>query len=129
MEAREVMNRNVVTVSPDATLAEAVEIMIEKKVSGMPVVDAGGRIAGLISERDIIRIAFSRKLHQAKVKDVMVLDVESFPPNAEIELIAEAIGKGSIRRVPIVYKDRVVGIISRRDIIRIAEAIFGVYYI
>ncbi|OIO74621.1 MAG: hypothetical protein AUJ85_05310 [Elusimicrobia bacterium CG1_02_37_114] len=120
LKAKDLMTKDVITISPDATLADAIEILITKKISGMPVIDADKKMIGIISEKDILNFAFSGNLHNTKVKEAMTKNVTSFPPDADIDSITLAIGQHQFRRVPIVEDGKVLGIISRRDIIRVA---------
>ncbi|MBN2030031.1 CBS domain-containing protein [bacterium] len=118
--ARDVMTKNVVTIGSEASLQEAIHMLIDKGISGMPVVDSDGKMIGIISEKDIIHFyTFSRDMHNIKVKEAMTKDVITFSPETNIEQIALAIAEKGFRRAPIVEKDRVIGIISRRDIIRV----------
>lgn len=120
LKAKDMMTKDVITISADATLADTIELLITKEISGMPVVDTNGEMIGIISEKDILNFAFSGNLHNTKVKDVMTKDVKSFPPDADVDSIALAIGHHQLRRVPIIEARKVVGIVSRRDIIRVA---------
>ena len=120
LKAKDVMIKDVITISPDATLVDAIEILIAKEISGMPVVDENEKMIGIISEKDIINFAFSGNLPMTKVKEAMTKNVTGFPPDADVDSIALAISHHQFRRVPIVEGGRVVGIVSRRDIIRVA---------
>ena len=120
LKAKDVMTKDVISISPEATLSDAIELLVAKEISGMPVVDAEEKMIGIISEKDILNFAFSGNLHNTKVKEVMSKNVTSFPPDADIDSIALVISERQFRRVPIVEKGKIAGIISRRDIIRIA---------
>ena len=120
LKAKDVMVKDVITISPEATLAQAIKTLISKGISGMPAVDSTGKMVGLISEKDILNCAFSGNLNNTKVADVMTKNVVTFSPDTDIDKIALAIGERQFRRVPIVDKDKVVGIVSRRDIIKVA---------
>ena len=121
LQAKDVMTKNVITIHPDASLDEAIHHLIEKEISGMPVIKENGKMVGIISEKDILNFfAFSRDLHNIKVKEVMTKDVISFPPEMDVEEIGLSIGRNKFRRAPILDGDRLVGIVSRRDIIRVA---------
>ena len=118
--AKDVMTKNVITIDPEASLQDAIHMLIDKGISGMPVVDADGKMVGIISEKDIIHFyTFSRDMQNIKVKEAMTQDVVTFSPETDIEQIALSIAEKRFRRAPIVEGDRVVGIISRRDIIRV----------
>jgi CBS domain-containing protein len=120
LRAKQVMTSKVITIGPEATLAEAIRVLLDQKISGMPVVDAAGRLVGIISEKDMLNFAFSGNLALTKVEEAMTREIVSFPPEAEITEIALSIGQLHFRRVPIVEAGKLVGIISRRDIIRVA---------
>ncbi len=119
-KAKQVMTSKVVTIGPEATLAEAIQVLLDQKISGMPVVDASGRLVGIISEKDMLNFAFSGNLALTKVEEAMTREIVSFSPETDITEIALAIGQRHFRRVPILEAGNVVGIVSRRDIIRAA---------
>ncbi len=123
LTARDVMTKNITTIGPDATLDQVIQILLEKKISGMPVVNDSGEMVGIISEKDILNFAFDGNLNNTKVSEAMTKNVVSFPPEADINSIILTIADRHFRRVPIVENKRVVGIISRRDIIRVALGI------
>jgi CBS domain-containing protein len=120
LKAKEIMSRAISTIRPDQTLLDAMEILICKEVSGLPVVNDNGALIGIITEKDILNFVFSGNLKSTKVKEVMTKEVVSFTPEDDVDTIALAIGQQRFRRVPIVQGDKVVGIVSRRDILRSA---------
>ncbi|MBN2103553.1 CBS domain-containing protein [bacterium] len=119
LKACDVMNRNVVTISPDQSLLEAMKLLVCKEISGLPVVNSEDQLIGIVTEKDILNFVFSGNLKNTKVKEVMTCDVKSFPPDEKAEYVALVIGENKFRRVPIVEADKVVGIVSRRDILRV----------
>jgi len=119
LKAKDIMSRNVTTISPEATLADAIELLIAGKISGLPVLDAGKKMVGIISEKDILNFAFSGNIRQTRVKEAMSKKVISFSSETEIDNISLAISENKFRRVPIVDGAKLVGIISRRDIIKV----------
>jgi CBS domain-containing protein len=120
LKAKEIMSRAISTIRPDQTLLDAMEILICKEVSGLPVVNDNGALIGIITEKDILNFVFSGNLKSTQVKEVMTKEVVSFTPEDDVDTIALAIGQQRFRRVPIVQGDKVVGIVSRRDILRSA---------
>jgi CBS domain-containing protein len=98
-------------------LMDAINVLVCKEISGLPVVDNKDKLIGIITEKDILNFVFSGNLKNTKVKDVMSKEVIHFSPNENVDAIALAIGKNRFRRVPIVEDNKVVGIVSRRDII------------
>ncbi len=118
LKAKDIMTKTVTVIQPDKTLFDAMQLLVCKEISGIPVVDEKGKMIGIITEKDILNFVFSGNLKQTKVKDVMTKEVMSFPPEADVDTIALSIGQNRFRRVPIIEGDTVVGIVSRRDIIR-----------
>lgn len=118
LTAKDIMTKDVITIRPDIFLDKAIKKLIENKISGMPVVDENEKMIGIISEKDILNFAFCGYLRSTKVKEAMSKDVIYFEPETRIEKIAVAISKNHFRRVPIIKEGKVVGIVSRRDIIR-----------
>ena len=120
LKAKDIMSKTITTVRPDQTLLDAIQLLICKEISGMPVVDEKGKVIGIITEKDILNFIFSGNLKNTRVADVMTKEVVSFSPEDDIDTIALSIGQKRFRRVPIVDGDTVVGIVSRRDILRTA---------
>ncbi|MGA8192161.1 MAG: CBS domain-containing protein, partial [Acetobacteraceae bacterium] len=131
MNAMDVMTRNVISVAPDATVAQAVELMLERGISGLLVVDTAGMLAGVITEGDLLRrdelgterqrpwwlrliaspgrqAADFTRSHGRKVADVMTHDVVSVDGDAPLEEIVALMEKHRIKRVPVLQGDRVV---------------------
>jgi CBS domain-containing protein len=118
LNAIDIMEKNVITIGPEVTLDKAIKRLLENRISGMPVVDDNGKIVGIVSEKDILNFLFCGYLHNTKVREAMTENFVHFPPDARIEKIAVSISKYQFRRVPIVEDGKVIGIVSRRDIIR-----------
>lgn len=118
LTANDIMTKDVVTIGPDSFLVEVVKTLLEKKISGMPVVNEEEKLVGVISEKDILNFAFCGHLRDTKVRKVMSKEIVHFTPKTEVNEIALSISKYHFRRVPIVKDEKVVGIVSRRDIIR-----------
>lgn len=118
IKAEAVMNKSVIKVLPDMTLQEAMNLIVEKDVTGLPVVDVEDNLTGIITEKDIIDYKRKGNINIAKVRDAMKQDITTFSPETPLEEIIKVISEGKFRRVPIVRDGKVVGIISRRDIIK-----------
>jgi CBS domain-containing protein len=138
MPVREVMTKNVITVSPDAGLQEAAGLLSANRISGMPVIDDKGRVIGVISEADILILAGMKRDHT--FKDILrsiigdpvparkggkkVADVMSFPPitskaDDDIGEVAKILDERRIKRLPVVDDDgKLIGVVSRADIVR-----------
>lgn len=118
LKAEDVMTRGVITIGPDATLVDTIKLLVAKEISGMPVVDADEKVIGIISEKDILNFIFSGNIRNTKVMEAMTKKVVSFSSDTNIDKISLAISENKFRRVPIIDSGKLVGIISRRDIIR-----------
>jgi CBS domain-containing protein len=113
MEARDIMVRNVITVTPSMLVSEAVDLLLHHRIHGAPVVDDAGQLVGMLSFVDLARRAGDR------VSDVMVPDPLSASPDTPVEEIAALMLDQVVRRVVIVEGGRVAGIVSASDIVHV----------
>ncbi len=118
LKAKDIMMKEVITIGPDILLKKAIKKLLENKVSSMPVVDDTGKMVGIISCEDILNLAFDGYLNNTKVEMVMTKNVVYFKPDTNIEEIALAISRNHFHRVPIIENGRIVGIVSRTDIVK-----------
>ncbi|MDP8314075.1 MAG: CBS domain-containing protein [Candidatus Celaenobacter antarcticus] len=118
LKAKDIMMKEVITIGPDILLKKAIKKLLENEISSMPVVDDTGEMVGIISCVDILNLAFDGYLSNTKVEMVMTKNVVYFKPDTNVEEIAFAISKNHFHRIPIVKDGRIVGIVSRRDIIK-----------
>lgn len=144
MQAKDIMTTDVVTVTPEATVEEVAKIIADRGVSGVPVVDASGKLVGIVSEGDIITRSKNlqipthiqllggviylgstkklesdlRKMVAFQVKDLMTDKVFTVGPDSPIEDIATIMTEERVNRVPVVEQGKLIGIVSRADIVR-----------
>jgi CBS domain-containing protein len=141
MRASQIMTQQVVTIGPEASIVEAANRMLENYVSGLPVVDHG-KLVGIISEGDFLRraeIGTQRKRgrlsrlflgpgtcaadfiheHGRKVGEVMTHDPHTVREDATIEDIVRAMEKHHVKRLPVMRGDELVGIVTRKNLLRI----------
>lgn len=126
--AADIMTRPVVTVRPEETLLDAIRLLLRHHVSGLPVTGSAGEMVGIITEQDIINFAFSGNAAETRVEEAMTRDVVSMPPDAEMTALVECLSGRRFRRIPIVEGGKVVGIVSRRDILREMLFMYSRYY-
>ncbi len=119
LKARDIMTKNVITISPDKTLEDAILLLVHNKISGMPVCDESKKVLGMISEKDIMNFIFSGNVKTTTVREAMSKDIISFPSDTDIDKLSLKMAEKKIRRVPIIDDGVLVGIVSRRSIIRI----------
>jgi CBS domain-containing protein len=114
MIARDIMTRKVATIHPEASAQEAAQLLYQKRISGAPVVDADGKLIGVITEADIISKVNREGLC---VADIMSHDVIIVSEETPVNEIAALLTERKIKRVPVVEDAKLVGIVSRADIV------------
>jgi CBS-domain-containing membrane protein len=141
MKAEDVMARDVLTVTPTTSIEVAIALMLRRRVSGLPVVDEAGKLAGVITEGDLLRRAetgtgihhrskllefligpgreASEFVHanSRRVGDLMTRDVITAEASTPLEDVVEAMEKHHIRRLPVVDGTKVIGVVSRADLL------------
>lgn len=138
MRAHQIMTRQVITVGADTTLVEAVDTMLQHHISGLPVVDAAGKLIGIISEGDFIRRAETGTqrrrgrwltyligtgqiaadfvhAHGRKIGDIMTPDPVTVTEDTPLDQIVQIMESRNVKRIPVVRGDRLVGIVTRSD--------------
>jgi CBS domain-containing protein len=141
VKARDVMARAVATVTPETPLGEAIEIMLARRISGLPVVDASGAVAGILTEGDLLRRVETGtqvrvpgwrawlagpgrgaqdyvRTHARRVGEVMTQPVVTVAGDASLSEIVALMESRGIKRVPVLEAGRLAGIVSRADLLR-----------
>ena len=117
-QVRDVMTTRVITLTPETTAEEAIETLVNQRISGAPVVDPEGRLLGVLTEYHLLKIASFPSLQEVSAGDMMTKVVWVVSEDASLEQAAEMLAKHRIRRLPVIKDGKVVGVISRRDVIR-----------
>jgi len=115
--AADIMKCGVTTIRKDESVYEAIRILVEKNISGLPVVDDTGMV-GIITEKDVLKIMFETEFISGTVEDYMTSDIISFDEQDSLADIYECLITNSFRRVPILHNNKLSGIISRADLIK-----------
>jgi CBS domain-containing protein len=146
MNAEQVMTRRVVSIAPEASIWEAACLMLEKQISGLPVIDGEGNLVGILTEADCLRRAETgterrrpRWLellttpgqlaneyihsHGRKVAEVMTRDVVTVAEDTSLEQIVRLMEMQRIKRVPVLRGREVVGIVSRANILHVLASL------
>ena len=141
MRAHQIMTRSVITVTPETTIVDAANLMLQRHVSGLPVVDTNGKLVGIVSEGDFIRrseIGTGRKRgrwlrfilgpgksasdfvheHGRKVSEVMTKSPLTITEDTALADIVEMMERNNVKRLPVVGGDKVVGIVSRANLLQ-----------
>jgi CBS domain-containing protein len=146
MRAKDVMTTGIVTVDPETTVQEIASLLVENAISGLPVVDKGGAVLGIVSEGDLIHrqeigtdhkkrswwlISLSdtraaavdyAKSHGTHARDVMTREVVTVSEHTELAEVAEILETKRIKRVPVLRDGVLVGIVSRANIVQAIAA-------
>ncbi len=119
---RQLMDRHVQTLSPDTDIMEAVDFLLEKRVTGAMVANSQGELVGILTEFDCLRLLThgdkSGEAPHGKVRDYMTSDVQTIPPTMDIYYCAGLFANVSFRRFAVVESGRLVGAITRFDLLR-----------
>lgn len=121
IRVRDYMARQLVSFSPDMEVLEAVHILVARRISGAPVVDHHGNMVGMLSDIDCIKVALNAAYHNewgGQVSEYMATDLVTVDVNASIMDVAEMILEKRLRRLPVLERTRLVGQISRHDVLR-----------
>lgn len=116
MTAQSVMKTHIFTIPADRHPAEAIQLMIEHRISGVPVVDAEGNLEGIITEKDVLRLLYEPEGAITQVRDLMTAPVRGFQMDDPLENVCDCLMANTFRRVPILKGTRLVGLISRADL-------------
>lgn len=116
MIASDIMTRRVYTASPQASVQEVAQLLHRERISGVPVIDdRSGQLIGIVTEADIIRNIDRDDL---KVADIMSCQLITVTEDTSVSEIATLLAERRIKRVPVVQTGKVVGIVSRADIVQ-----------
>ena len=141
MQVKDIMNRNVIWVGTDESVLKAVQLMLENHVSGLPVIDMNGELAGIVTEGDFLRrgeigterhrprwlefLVGSGKLAEEyarasgrKVEEIMTPQPYTVSETDTLETVVEFMERHHVKRLPVLANGRMVGIISRADLMR-----------
>jgi CBS domain-containing protein len=140
MRTSDVMTRQVITVGPDTSIVEAAGLMLENRISGLPVVEGRGRLIGIVTEGDFLRRAETGtarrrsrwleffigpgrladefvRTHGRKVEDVMTPDPRTIAEDTLLEDAVQLMERNNIKRLPVVRDEQLVGILSRANLL------------
>ena len=121
MRVRDIMVTKPVVFTSDTDLLDAVSTLVDKHITGAPVVDAQGNLVGLLTERDFLRAALVAGYHGERggcVGDYMSRDVEAVNADDSLLDVATRFVETKRRRYPVIEDNRVVGVVVRRDVLR-----------
>lgn len=123
MRMKDIINekgKDVITINMEATIYEAIKLLNKHRIGALVVLNNNGKLAGIISERDILKECEDRSelLSKTTIKEVMTKDIIIGQMDDELEYIMGIMTKKRIRHLPIIKYDKIVGIISMRDLVK-----------
>jgi len=119
LKAKEIMSKDVVIVWPETSAEEALELMLAHMISGIPVVDKEMSLLGIITEKDLLELFYSsQKIKGRTVEEFMTQPAVYFEEDESLDDICKCLIEVSFRRVPVTRNGKVVGIISRPDVLK-----------
>lgn len=121
---KDYMTRSVITFRPDTDVLDAVHELVTNRIAGAPVVDEAGNLVGILSELDCMKVALQAGYHGhwgGPVSDFMTSDTQTVDAEMSIVDLAQHFVDTRFRRFPVVDGNRLVGQISRRDVLRALE--------
>ncbi len=122
--ARDIMTDRITCLRVDQSIAEAIQVLVTKGISGAPVQDHAGHLVGMLSELDCMQLVTSCAYHQGesaqlrRVDEFMSTTLYKVPPSADVFTIAQIFMEHRIRRVLVSDGPQLVGLVSRRDLLR-----------
>lgn len=118
---KDYMSGKLVTFTPDTDVLDAIHQLVQHRIAGAPVVDDHGNLVGMLSEFDCMKVVLSAGYHHepgGPVADLMVRDVKTVDASMSVIDLAELFMQSGFRRYPVLMDNRLVGQISRRDVLR-----------
>ncbi|MGA1826023.1 MAG: CBS domain-containing protein [bacterium] len=117
-KANLVINRNPITTKADTPLYDAIRLLAGNPTTSLLVVTDDHHLIGILSEKDLLKLLYNPSLNYKTVADLMTRDVVSFDVNINLVEICKCLIENGFRRVPIVSEGKLIGVISRKDIIK-----------
>ena len=144
LKAKDIMTREIITVSPETEIANAARILLEKRINGLPVVDAFGRLVGILCQSDLVAQQKSipipsvftllesfipltsikridkevEKIAALTVKQAMTVNPVTVSPETDIEDVAKFMVDNKYHTLPVMKGDKVVGVVGKEDVLR-----------
>ena len=115
---KDIMATDIAVVKTDTSIDEVVRILVDKNITGLPVVDDNNKLLGIITEKDVLRLLGDCRQDPGVVKEYMSTEVVTFDVNDDLIAVCECLVNGHFRRIPILSDGKLIGIVSRRDIIK-----------
>jgi CBS domain-containing protein len=117
-QVKDAMSHNVVSIRPEATVDAAIRVLLDNGVSGAPVIDDSGKLCGVISQFQLLEVLYDPQVRNCRVAEMMTRNVLTVEDTTLLGVAASQFVVHRIRRLPVVQGGRVIGILSRSDLLR-----------
>ena len=124
LTVRDIMATDLVTVGPEGTARQAYKLMRDRKIRHLPVL-AGGRLVGILSDRDLRPVLLSPGLARARVEEIMSEELTTIAPGASVEEAASLLVVKKIGCLPVVEEERLIGIVTETDLLAVLVELLG----
>ena len=115
---RSIMSQNLVTVQPDCSIQDAIEKLLDKEISGLPVVDSDSSLVGIVTEFALLGLAYDENIRQDTVAQHMTTNVLTVEADEPVSKVADLCLVHRVRRVPVMENGKLVGLVARRDVLK-----------
>jgi len=116
--AKDVMSTEIVTITKDATMQQVIRLLVTRGITGLPVVSDDMEMLGIVTEKDVLKMLYDRNVNIKSAEALMTPNVTCFDENDDLIAVFKGLVENNFRRVPILSQGKLVGIISRTDIIK-----------
>ena len=118
LTVRAIMVDKIVTISPESSVQEGIELLLSQGVSGLPVVDRQGSLVGIVTEFALLGLAYDDKIRQDTVAQHMTTDVLTIEADDPISKVVDLCLVHRVRRVPVMEQGKLPGLVGRRDVLK-----------
>jgi CBS domain-containing protein len=118
LTAAAIMTDELVTIHPEASVKEAIEVLLSHQVTGLAVADDGGHLVGIITEFALLAMAYDRDVRRQPVARHMTREVICADANTPLNRVADLFILHRVRQMPVLRNERLAGMISRRDVLQ-----------
>lgn len=116
--ARNVMSKRVMTVKENVKIVDVMRLLVEHKITGLPVVSEDMNLLGIVTEKDILTmLLYGKDIKDKTAADLMTTEIVYFAEDEDLMTVFKSLVESNFRRVPILSDGKLVGIVSRRDIV------------
>ncbi len=116
--AQDIMIKNILTLKESSSAKDAIKLILDKRISGVPIVSDDMTLVGIITEKDLLQLAFYDTTEEVTIADIMTRDVVTMDKDTNLLEISEFFLNNNYKRLPITSAKKLVGIISRKDVLK-----------